>query len=82
MNSDLQAGMSDGKYKKLVAHRGDVAEGDLLYSERMDLSDTYYGIHETPVKRLPDGTVDRRSRCTTCRRRNPWSGINRLERRQ
>lgn len=61
MNRDLMEGMSDGKYQKVVQHRGGVVEKELAYGEVEDLSDTYYGIHEAPVKRLPDGTVDRGS---------------------
>ena len=58
MNKDLEAGMSDGKYQKIIQHRGGVVEAELAYAEVRDLADTYYGIHEAPVKQLPDGTVD------------------------
>lgn len=58
MNADLEDGMSDGKYKKIVINRGGVTEKELMYAGRMDLSDTYFGIHEIADKVLPDGTVD------------------------
>lgn len=61
MNKDLEEGMSDGKYKKICPNRGGVTEDRLLYAERADLYDVYYGIHETPDKRLPDGTLDIKS---------------------
>ena len=58
MNHDLEEGMSDGKYQKVVQHRGGIVEKELAYATLMDLSDTYYGVHEAKVKRLPDSTVD------------------------
>lgn len=61
LNKDLMEGMSDGKYQKVCENLGGVVEKELLYGGLEDLSDTYYGIHEAPVKRLPDGTVDRNS---------------------
>jgi hypothetical protein len=61
LNRDLMEGMSDGKYQKVVQHRGGIVEKELAYGELEDLSDTYYGIHEAPVKRLPDGTLDKNS---------------------
>ena len=61
LNKDLEEGMSDSKYKKVAPNRGGIVEKDLAYAELRDLSDTYYGVHEAPVKRLPDSTVDRRS---------------------
>jgi hypothetical protein len=61
MNKDLEEGMSDGKYKKICPNRGGDVEKELLYSGRVDLSDTYFGIHEITAKSLPDGTVDEHS---------------------
>lgn len=61
MNRDLMEGMSDGKYKKIIANRGGIVEKNLAYASREDLSDTYYGIHEDDIKSLPDGTLDDRS---------------------
>jgi hypothetical protein len=61
MNHDLEEGMSDGKYKKIAPNRGGVSENDHTYQEREDLYDLHYGIHETPKKHLPDGTIDPRS---------------------
>ena len=56
MNADLEEGMSDGKYKKIVMNRGGVTEGRLFYEIREPMYDMWYGIHETPEKRFPDGT--------------------------
>lgn len=61
MNGDLAEGMSDGKYKKICPNRGGITESDLAAAERWDLDDVWYGIHEAPVKRLPDTTVEARS---------------------
>lgn len=61
MNHDLEAGMSDGKYRKIVANRGGIVEADATVAARRDLYDVWYGMHEAPVKVLPDATVDRNS---------------------
>lgn len=61
MNHDLEEGMTDGKYKKIAPNRGGETEKELHYAERVDLYDMHYGVHETPAKRLPDGTLDRES---------------------
>jgi len=61
MNRDLEEGMSDGKYKRVTPNRGGVTEGDLLYRDRKDLADVWYGIHEVQEKSLPDTTVNRTS---------------------
>lgn len=49
MNADLQEGATDGKYKKVVNNRGGVVEST-THEARIDLCDTWYGIHEQPVK--------------------------------
>lgn len=54
-NADLAEGMSDGKYKKVVMNRANAEP--TTYADRRDLDDTWYGIHETSVKVLPDATV-------------------------
>jgi hypothetical protein len=46
--------MTDGKYKKVITDRGGVVEGT-TYQDRMLLADVWHGIHEAPVKVLPDG---------------------------
>lgn len=56
MNRDLEEGMSDGKYKKVVQNRGGVVEGELRARTLRDLDDIWYGFHETPAKALPDST--------------------------
>lgn len=54
MNSDLIEGATDGKYKKVLHDRGGQVELT-SYEQRADLHDLWYGIHESPVKRTPDG---------------------------
>lgn len=54
MNGDLNEGLTDGKYKKVVHDRGGVVEHTTIAS-RDDLKDVWYGIHEAAVKERPDG---------------------------
>lgn len=54
MSTDLHAGMTDGKYKKIGPNRGGFRE-DTTYRNRMDMSDIWYGIHEASEVELPDG---------------------------
>lgn len=54
LNSNLAAGMSDSKYKKVVNDRGNAES--TTYDSRRDLNDTWYGIHEANHKVLGDGT--------------------------
>jgi hypothetical protein len=61
MNANLEEGMSDGKYKKVVMNRGGVCESARLYDDRKDLADVWHGIHECPVKVFPDGSSPRRT---------------------
>lgn len=56
MNANLAEGMSDSKYKKIVADRGGVIDA-ATYLDRSSLDDLYYGLHEARTKVLPDGTV-------------------------
>ncbi len=53
-NAELNQGMIDGTYKQVARDRGGVIE-TTTYANRRDLADIFYGIHETPVKELPDG---------------------------
>lgn len=53
--SELAEGATDGTYKKVVRDRGGVVEAT-TYEQRQDLSDTWFGIHETALKNLGDGT--------------------------
>lgn len=51
---ELNQGMIDGTYKQVSRDRG----GDIdpaTWAARRDLPDIFYGIHEAPVKELPDG---------------------------
>lgn len=56
MNAELSEGMTDGKYKK-VRPDTSVIVNDGTYTERADLDDRYYGIHEKQVKVAPDGLL-------------------------
>lgn len=53
MNSALDEGATDGKYKKVVNNR-DCAEGT-TFTGRELLDDANFGIHETPDKVVPGG---------------------------
>ena len=53
-NAELDEGMTDGKYRKVVMDRGGVVEG-LTYASRECLTDGWYGIHEAQSKVAPDG---------------------------
>jgi hypothetical protein len=51
-NRELEAGATDGKYRKVVMDRG----GDVEHSfvgNRTDLTSAFYGIHEAPVMEMP-----------------------------
>ncbi|MGW1261142.1 hypothetical protein ACWD7Y_04175 [Streptomyces drozdowiczii] len=54
LTGDLNEGLTDGAYKKVVTDRGGVVEAT-TYAVRSDLDDRWYGIHEDPVKHTPDG---------------------------
>lgn len=53
-NAELHEGMTDGVYRKVNPDRGGDVE-PTTYDMRRDLVDGWYGIHEQPVKMLPDG---------------------------
>ncbi|MDX3260747.1 hypothetical protein PV336_16120 [Streptomyces sp. MI02-2A] len=56
MNAELSEGMTDGKYKKLVADRGGIGvTNSATLLSRTDLNDVWYGRHEAMVKDRPDG---------------------------
>lgn len=50
---ELNEGMTDGKYKKVVQNRGGFPEST-TWKERVDLEPAYYGIHEDQTKVRPD----------------------------
>jgi hypothetical protein len=54
MNTDLHAGMTDGKYKKIEPNRGGFCE-ETSHDDRNDMSDIWYGFHEADTVELPDG---------------------------
>ena len=58
LGGELDEGLTDGTYKKINRDRGGVVD-PATYGARQDLSDIWYGIHETPVKRRPDGPATR-----------------------
>lgn len=53
MTADLSEGATDGRYKKVVQNRGGQVEQTFVKS-RQDLSDAWYGIHESVGKTRPD----------------------------
>jgi hypothetical protein len=54
--AELDAGMTDGMYKKVIMDRG--GEVELLTpASRQQLEDVWHGIHEAPKMMLPDGRV-------------------------
>ncbi|WP_369042187.1 hypothetical protein [Streptomyces sp. Midd1] len=58
MAGELDEGLTDGTYKKINRDRGGSVD-PATYNARQDLADIWYGIHETPVKRRPDGVAAR-----------------------
>lgn len=50
---ELNEGMTDGKYKKVIQNRGGFPEPS-TWRERVDLEPAYYGIHEDDTKVRPD----------------------------
>lgn len=50
--SELEAGATDGKYRKVVADRGGVVEHTFV-ANREDLTSAFYGIHEAPAMQVP-----------------------------
>lgn len=50
---ELNQGMIDGTYKQVSRDRGGVID-PATWAARKDLHDVWYGIHELPVKELPD----------------------------
>jgi len=58
LGAELNEGLTDGLYKKISRDRGGRVE-PTTYNVRRDLHDYYYGLHETPVKRRPDGVTVR-----------------------
>lgn len=50
---ELNQGMIDGTYKQVAPNRGGVIDPE-TWAARKDLVDIFYGIHESPVKELPD----------------------------
>jgi hypothetical protein len=52
VNRELEAGATDGKYRKVIADRGGVVERDFV-ANRADLTNAFYGIHEAPTMEVP-----------------------------
>lgn len=57
MNAEMAEGSTDGSYKKLLQNVGNV--GRDARTDRRDLNDIWFGIHESPTKVTPDGKVVR-----------------------
>lgn len=53
-NASLHEGLTDGSYKKVIQGRGGFPE-HTTQAARRDLNDTWYGVHEVPVKISGDG---------------------------
>ena len=51
-NRELEAGATDGKYRKVVADRGGVVEHAFV-GNREDLTSAFYGIHEATAMEIP-----------------------------
>lgn len=49
---ELDAGATDGKYRKVIADRGGVVEHAFV-ANRTDLVGGFYGIHEAPSMEVP-----------------------------
>lgn len=56
MNRDLEEGMTDGRYKKVVMDRGGRPEGALAHQCRENLDSVNYGINEMRDKAFGDST--------------------------
>ena len=52
VNRELEAGATDGRYRKVIADRGGNVERTFV-ADRMDLTGAFYGIHEAPVMQAP-----------------------------
>lgn len=55
VNRELDEGMTDGTYKKVVQNRGGIVEA-ATWLARKNLSVKLYGVVEAPRKMLPDGS--------------------------
>lgn len=55
-SADLHLGAVEGSYKLVIKDRGGVVETGTARA-RADLDDTWYGIHEAPLKQSGDGVV-------------------------
>jgi len=51
-NRELEAGATDGKYRKVINDRGGDVERTFV-ANREDLVNGFYGIHETSVMQVP-----------------------------
>lgn len=56
VNGDLHLGATEGSYKTVIRARGGVVDPATQIARR-DLDDTWYGIHEAPVKVSGDGVA-------------------------
>jgi hypothetical protein len=51
-NRELEAGATDGKYRKVINDRGGDVEHSFV-ANRTDLVGGFYGIHEAPLMEMP-----------------------------
>lgn len=52
VNRELEAGATDGKYRKVIADRGGDVERSFV-GNRTDLTNAFYGIHEAASMEMP-----------------------------
>lgn len=52
VNRELEAGATDGRYRKVIADRGGEVEHTFMEG-RLDLTNAFYGIHEAPSMQVP-----------------------------
>lgn len=55
VNDELEAGATDGKYRKVIADRGGVVEHSFETDRECLNGSGYYGIHESSSMRVPGG---------------------------
>jgi hypothetical protein len=58
LTGELNEGLTDQSFKKINRDRGGVVD-PATYAARADLNDTWYGLHEKPLKHRPDGPAVR-----------------------
>lgn len=73
MNAELNSGLTDGTYKKVVRDRGGCDIDAATQHSRRDLHDLYFGIHEAPVKQAPTRPDVRTQAYCATPEADPWA---------